>query len=291
MTVHDIVNDKGASGMQYGKYLLGILLILQLAGCAGRQNISGTQLLGCIVAGAAVGATAAAVIVDDDDPGSDDEGTIIAAATGGGLAGALLCGAGGDRPAPTAPVVAQADDPLRDSDGDGVNDDQDICPGTAARYTVDSLGCPELIDSDGDGIVDELDKCPNTSSGTAVQSDGCPPVGAAMLVLNEVNFDCNQATLTRAARTIPDSLAQTLRENPNIRLRVTGHTDSIGSDAYNRSLALRRANSARNYLVQQGISGNRLMVDGQGEARPIASNDTEVGRARNRRVEFMVIEK
>ena len=84
-------------------------------------------------------------------------------------------------------------------------------------------------------------------------------------------------------------MADTLREYDQTMIEVAGHTDSIGSDAYNDKLSRERAQSVANYLISRGISGQRLIITGAGERYPIASNDTEAGRAENRRVEMTIV--
>lgn len=169
-----------------------------------------------------------------------------------------------------------------DSDGDGVFDDQDKCPGTPAGQKVGPNGCE--VDSDGDGIVDSQDKCPTVYAKTA---DGCPVAAPAKLVLEGVNFDNDQATLKADAMTILDQAAESLKQWGNIKVEVAGHTDSLSSDAYNLSLSQRRADVVRSYLIGKGIDGDRLTAKGYGESSPVAENESEAGRYKNRRVELV----
>ena len=104
-----------------------------------------------------------------------------------------------------------------------------------------------------------------------------------------ITFAFNSSTLNRNAYAVLDSVAETLREYDQTMIEVAGHTDSIGSDAYNDKLSRERAQSVANYLVSRGISGQRLIITGAGERYPIASNDTEAGRAENRRVEMTIV--
>ncbi len=110
------------------------------------------------------------------------------------------------------------------------------------------------------------------------------------IVLRGVTFAFDSAAITGASMATLDVAAETLRECPNIRTEVGGHTDSIGSDAYNQALSMRRAESVRRYLIEQDIAASRLEANGYGESNPVASNDTEEGRAQNRRVELKPIE-
>jgi outer membrane protein OmpA-like peptidoglycan-associated protein len=114
-----------------------------------------------------------------------------------------------------------------------------------------------------------------------------PPI-AKRIVLRGVNFDFNSATLRPDATPVLDQAATILKENPGIDVRVEGHTDNVGSAQYNQALSLRRAEAVYRYLVNQGIDPERLRVEGFGLTRPVASNDTESGRAQNRRVELKV---
>lgn len=105
---------------------------------------------------------------------------------------------------------------------------------------------------------------------------------------NMVNFGFDSSNLTSSAKTNLDKLAQVLKNNPDTNINIYGYTDSKGSDAYNLSLSERRANAVKSYLVAKGISSSRIFAMGRGENDPVASNDTEAGRAENRRVEFAI---
>ncbi len=182
--------------------------------------------------------------------------------------------------------VVDADGCAHDEDGDGVEDGRDRCPGTPPDTTVDSDGCAK--DTDGDGVGDIDDECPHTPRGTEVMSNGC---GASQsVVLKGVNFEHDRAVLLPQAREILDQVVQILADAPGFDIEVQGHTDSVGSDAYNLNLSRARAVAVRNYLVDHGIDAGRLHAKGYGESEPIASNDTAEGRARNRRVELKILE-
>ncbi|WP_294210059.1 OmpA family protein [uncultured Chryseobacterium sp.] len=103
-----------------------------------------------------------------------------------------------------------------------------------------------------------------------------------------VNFAFDSSDLTAAAKTNLDKLAQVLVNNPDTNINIYGHTDSKGSDSYNMNLSERRANSVKSYLMGKGIASSRLFAKGEGESMPVASNDTDAGRAKNRRVEFAI---
>ncbi|MCH4565024.1 OmpA family protein [Halomonas sp. EGI 63088] len=107
-----------------------------------------------------------------------------------------------------------------------------------------------------------------------------------VVLSSEVTFAFDSAELRPQAEIILDEVASRLRENPDLRVRIDGHTDSVGSDEYNLDLSQRRAESVRDYLMSQGIAGNRMTATGYGEERPVATNDTDEGRSLNRRVEI-----
>ena len=111
-----------------------------------------------------------------------------------------------------------------------------------------------------------------------------------IVITQKIHFEFNRSNIRPISYPIIDDVAYLLQRNPQISLvRVEGHTDWIGSDAYNKILSERRANSVRNYLIQKGIAPSRLIAEGYGETRPVADNNTVQGRARNRRTEFTVV--
>lgn len=144
-----------------------------------------------------------------------------------------------------------------------------------------------LRDSDNDGVTDDVDKCPGTPRGVAVDATGCPLKGS--VTLEGINFEYNSALLTAESRHILGELAANLKKYPRLRIELQGHTDSVGSDAYNRALSQRRADSVRQYLIDHGVSADRLTARGYGETQPVDNNNTDAGRARNRRVVMDVI--
>ncbi len=117
-----------------------------------------------------------------------------------------------------------------------------------------------------------------------------PAAGTMLVSLEGTNFDFNKATLRPEAIAKLDHAAQVITDNAGIKVNVEGHTDSVGSDAYNQGLSERRTKSVVDYLVGKGIDAGRLMATGYGESRPVATNDTAEGRAQNRRVELVVAE-
>jgi OOP family OmpA-OmpF porin len=148
---------------------------------------------------------------------------------------------------------------------------------------------PPNPDLDGDGVLNEHDKCPNTRPGAVVDLDGCEV--EAVIELQGVHFDFDKSTLRPEAMVILNEAAALLNKHERVVVEVAGHTDSTGSDAYNQGLSERRANAVRDYLVEKGVRASRLSAKGYGESMPVASNDTKEGRAENRRVELIVLDR
>ena len=115
-----------------------------------------------------------------------------------------------------------------------------------------------------------------------------PEIVTQRIVLRGINFAFNSSDIDAASRPVLDEAVGQLQSNPGVDVTVIGHTDSIGSDDYNRRLSISRAEAVYRYLVNRGIAPERLTTEGMGESSPVASNDTEDGRARNRRVELRV---
>lgn len=179
--------------------------------------------------------------------------------------------------------------------------------GAAAGALIGGLICYARDgDQDSDGVHDRRDRCPDTPAGSAVFPNGCPyqddpasaPVSAPVTVaqdevivlsdLGNVLFEFNSAELTGNAQSVLDQVASRLTGANLISVRVVGHTDSVGSDAYNQGLSERRAQSVVSYLSSHGVPAEKLSAAGQGESQPAADNSTDAGRAQNRRVELFV---
>jgi OOP family OmpA-OmpF porin len=291
---------KGGSNMKILKvFFIAILAVAFLSSCAGTRECERYE--GALM-GAALGAGSGYVIGSNSD--EEGEGAAIGALIGG-VIGALLC---------------QGEAVVSDSDGDGVPDDIDACPNTPKGVAVDKKGCP--MDSDGDGVLDYMDVCPNTPQGAAVDKKGCPldsdgdgvpdyrdqcpetPAGLKvdetgcavvaevkkLLVLEGVKFEFGSSKIAEESKKLLDNTAlRAMNENPSLRVRIEGHTDSMGPEAYNMNLSLQRAEAIMKYLVTRGVESYRMEVLGKGEGYPVASNDTEEGRARNRRIEFIIM--
>ncbi|MDT0635840.1 OmpA family protein [Spectribacter hydrogenoxidans] len=147
---------------------------------------------------------------------------------------------------------------------------------------------PPPADSDDDGVNDDNDECPGTPVGTEVDATGCPIEKDEPIVLKGVTFEFNSDRLTADAENRLDNVVNALMGAEDIDVRVEGHTDSIGDEAYNQNLSQDRADSVKRYLVEHGIEPGRLTTEGFGESKPVASNETDAGRAENRRVELHV---
>jgi outer membrane protein OmpA-like peptidoglycan-associated protein len=157
-------------------------------------------------------------------------------------------------------------------------------------------------DEDDDGVFDRRDRCPDTPANTVVEHHGCPlpqypvsvtpePVQSEVITLSDADdvlFAFNQSELTPAAQSKLDSLIPKLQSAEVVSIKVIGHTDSVGSDTYNQALSERRASSVAAYLLSQGLAPNKLTSEGKGQSQPVADNETEEGRAKNRRVELHV---
>jgi len=157
-------------------------------------------------------------------------------------------------------------------------------------------------DEDGDGVFDRRDRCPDTPANTPVSHTGCPlpqypayekpvepePVQEVITLSDQgsVLFAFDSAELTPAAQQQLQALVGKLSNPAVAQVRVVGHTDSKGTDAYNQSLSERRASSAAEYLINQGVSPQKITSQGKGESEPVADNETDAGRAQNRRVEL-----
>lgn len=116
-----------------------------------------------------------------------------------------------------------------------------------------------------------------------------PPPVRRRIVLRGVNFDFDQDAIRPDAAPVLDEAAAILRDNPDIKIVVEGHTDALGDEQYNLDLSIRRAEAVYRYLVNKGVDPERMVIEGYGESRPVADNETEAGRAQNRRVELRVL--
>jgi outer membrane protein OmpA-like peptidoglycan-associated protein len=188
--------------------------------------------------------------------------------------------------------------PAQDSDKDGVVDPIDQCLFEPAGLHPDPnrIGCP-LPDRDKDTVPDKTDACPDKpgAPNPNPKKNGCPSLvevrGGQLVILKPVFFATDKDVILNQSFAVLQAVADVLAATPEIkRIRIEGHTDSQGKVAYNVDLSNRRANSVMRWLVGHGISAERLEAKGYGPERPVATNNTAAGRAKNRRVEFHIAE-
>ncbi|MBF0109373.1 MAG: OmpA family protein [Magnetococcales bacterium] len=199
-----------------------------------------------------------------------------------GRAGTQVYFAPGDpvaAPVPQVPVAAATPvvvDP--DSDGDGIPDSRDRCPGTPRGTIVDANGCDP--DPDGDGVRREDDRCPNTPAGVVVNAQGC-------WIIGKILFRFDKADVQKKYKDELKKVKEAMGKYPDLRIDIQGHADSVGSVPYNDKLSLRRAESVRKSLLRLGLSKGRMSVSAFGEHRPTNKNTNARERAVNRRVEII----
>jgi outer membrane protein OmpA-like peptidoglycan-associated protein len=184
-----------------------------------------------------------------------------------------------------------------DTDGDGIFDPEDACPQVKGQPNADPKlnGC---ADSDGDTILDPLDACPNEKGkpDPDPKKNGCPQSvrvsETEVLILEQVQFDTNKATIKKVSDPLLDEVAGVFKEHPELtKIEVQGHTDSRGSRQLNTKLSQDRAESVVKALVKRGIAEGRMVPKGYGPDKPIGDNATDEGRQKNRRVQFVILEK
>ncbi|WP_347066895.1 OmpA family protein [Flavobacterium sp. WV_118_3] len=176
-----------------------------------------------------------------------------------------------------------------DTDGDGVPDNVDKCP--TVKGPKENGGCP-WPDRDGDGVADKDDKCPDVKG--TVANNGCPEVSDETIkklnaYAKTILFNSGKASFQKQTFPVLQSITAILKEYPNSRFSIEGHTDSDGKDAFNQKLSEDRAKAVKDYLIENGIDSDRLSSIGYGESKPIDTNKTAKGKANNRRVEVKLI--
>ena len=176
---------------------------------------------------------------------------------------------------------------LKDSDGDGILDLYDACVDKAGPFSGD--GCP---DSDGDGVADNKDKCPTVAG--IWNNSGCPEISKEVKeimdrALKGVQFETGNAVLKTESYKALDEVVRVMKEHDEYKLLIDGHTDNVGSPEDNMKLSMERAQACADYLASKGVIKDHLIVEAHGETQPKALNDTEQGRAINRRVEFNIV--
>lgn len=202
-----------------------------------------------------------------------------------------------DAAGPTSEDPKRNGCPVNDKDGDGVWDEDDACPELAGVKTDDpkTNGCPG--DRDGDAIRDDKDACPDEAGKADAdpKKNGCPlvVVRAEEIVINEqVQFKTGSAAIDSASDALLDGIADVFKKHAEIlEVEVQGHTDNRGARVLNTKLSKDRAASVVKALVKRGVEASRLVSQGYGPDKPIASNDTDEGRQQNRRVQFMILKK
>ncbi len=215
--------------------------------------------------------------------------------------------------------------PEPDTDGDGVVDREDRCPEVPGPK--DNAGCPREVDRDKDGLPDNLDRCPDEPGPR--ENEGCPEADRdedgipdridlcpdkkgfkefegcqkksdikiklsrkAIELREQIHFETNKDVIKSESFALLDQVAATLAQYAEIRkLEIQGHTDDVGPEAYNMNLSQRRAQAVVNYLKRKGVDESRLVANGYGETKPIATNKTKEGKAINRRVEMIIMER
>jgi OmpA-OmpF porin, OOP family len=262
----------------------------------------------CALVGGLVGALGGVVVANNETEDETDENLAAGAigAAAGGLLGYLICGEGAPAQPPSVSASASpssGEPPLRvqltsqatDADGRIVSYAWDFGDGgrgegaqTSHTYERPGRYAARVVVTDDDG---------KTGSATAnIEVAAEEPVAETpkptqrRIVLQGVTFAFNSAAISESDAPILDVAAEQLKTNPDVRVRVVGHTDSVGGDDYNQRLSERRAASVVDYLSRAGVDRTRLESSGAGESQPVASNENADGRAQNRRVELLIKE-
>ena len=137
-------------------------------------------------------------------------------------------------------------------------------------------------------MEDQQKQIQQQTQGTGVEVTRTADNRLQINIPGDIAFDSGQAVIRPNFRSALDNFAQSLQQNPSTTVTIVGHTDSTGLPAVNEPLSLQRADATRDYLVTRGVAANRFQIDGRGAREPVANNDTEAGRARNRRVEIFL---
>ncbi|MFA7500370.1 MAG: OmpA family protein [Sulfurimonas sp.] len=187
-----------------------------------------------------------------------------------------------------------------DDDNDGVLNSVDECPNTPAGTKVNAVGCKIDGDDDNDGVLNSVDECLNTPAGTSVDAVGCKIVALTQVVeaaavvcppkINlHINFKFDSSEIKEESKPRVNEFSEFLKCTPVYKANIIGHTDAVGSDAYNLKLSDRRANAVKDMIVKYGVPADKVSTTAKGETEPIATNKTSEGRAQNRRIEAELI--
>jgi type IX secretion system PorP/SprF family membrane protein len=179
--------------------------------------------------------------------------------------------------------------PWPDSDNDGLSDNKDDCPKIAG--SVENRGCP-YGDTDGDGVNDNADECPKTPG--PITNKGCPVIEkkdqeVVDMAVKNLEFETGKDIIEERSKPSLNTLAEKLKQKSEWNLLLSGHTDNVGDDDANMILSKNRSEAVKSYLISRGISESRIKVNYFGETKPIADNNTQEGRQKNRRVEFLIV--
>ncbi len=179
--------------------------------------------------------------------------------------------------------------PWPDTDGDGLLDKDDQCPNNPGPK--ENNGCP-YADTDGDGVLDKDDECVNTPG--TVENKGCPEIKEEeQAIINtafeNLEFESGKDVIVQESYESLNELARLLVEKPDWKLKIDGHTDNVGKESTNLVLSKKRAEAVKKFMTDRSVEAERLFVEFHGESMPIADNDTEEGRQKNRRVEMTIV--
>ena len=215
-------------------------------------------------------------------------------------------------PQDRCPLEPEDEDGYQDSDGcpdpdndkDGIPDVSDRCPSEPETNNgyQDEDGCPDsepILDTDGDGYNDDVDRCPYDTEDFDGEEDedGCPDKRVVIeknfiKITEKIYFEFGKALIQERSFSLIAEIAETVAANPQLKkIRIEGHTDAVGSDVANLKLSQARADSVVDAISARGVEASRLDAVGFGEMRPLETNDTDDGRAANRRVEFIIVDQ
>jgi outer membrane protein OmpA-like peptidoglycan-associated protein len=185
--------------------------------------------------------------------------------------------------------IEQGGCPFLDADGDNVKDVDDMCPEIPGP--PENNGCP-WTDTDGDGIPDKDDRCPLTVGDP--DNFGCPIIEeeeaeVIKTAFENLEFETGKSVIRSSSFASMDELATLLISKPDWKLKISGHTDNVGSESSNLTLSKNRAESTASYLEGKGVAPSQLITEWFGETSPIADNSTPEGRQKNRRVEMQIV--